>query len=140
MNNVYSARSILQSLGVGEGEATLALQQQIQLSPRDSDPDAIGTIIIVKAVQNGANQLGCPVAINGRLDKATIGCIRRAVGPNWESATWLEITKAIIILRHSGLKIPPAPFDDGLGAATFGGQTGALLLVAGMAFMYFKYK
>jgi hypothetical protein len=138
MNNVYSARSILQSLGVGEGEATLALQQAIQLAPRDSDPDAIGTIIVVKALQNGANQLGCPVNINGRLDKATIDCIRRAVGPKWESTSWLEITKAIIILRHSGLKIPPAAPDDGLGAATFGGQAFGLLLVAGVAYLALK--
>lgn len=141
MNNTYSARSILLSLGVSEIKATFALQQ-IQLAPRESDPDAGATIILVKAVQRGMNQIGCPVEETGRLDNNTADCIRRASGSDWESKAWLEITKDIVLMRHSGYKLtrPIKQQGMGLGAIGFTSQIGMLAVLAGVGYLAFKNK
>jgi hypothetical protein len=136
--NTYSGRSILQSFGTSEVQATLALQQ-VQLAPRESDPDAGATIVIIKAVQRAANQLGCPVVVNGRLDPATMACIRRASGPNWESESWLKITKDLLVLRDSGRNIPAAPRAyQAVDGVSFG-STGMLLVLGGIAFLAWKH-
>jgi hypothetical protein len=137
-NNTYSARSTLLSLGVSEIKATFALQQ-IQLSPVDSDPDAGATVILIKAVQRGMNQIGCPVRETGRLDASTAACIRRASGPDWEHKSWLEITKDIVLLRHSGYQLT-GPMPTGLGAVSGFSQMTGLALIAGIAYLAFKYK
>lgn len=140
MNSTYSGRSILQSLGVNEMQATLALQQ-IQLQPRTSDPDAAATIVIIKAVQRGMNQIGCPVVENGRLDNGTAACIRNTSGPDWESKTWLEITQDILLLRSSGVRLS-APITqqsmEGLGAIPFTSTVGMLAILGGIAYFAFK--
>lgn len=136
MNSTYSGRSILQSLGVNEMQATLALQQ-IQLAPRESDPDAGATVVIVKAVQRGMNKIGCPVVESGRLDASTVACIRRASGPDWESKSWLEITKDIVVLRESGWQLT-GPLN-GLSGVGLGTQTGMLLAMAGILYLTLKY-
>lgn len=138
-NDIYSARSILLSLGTSEIKATFALQQ-IQLSPRESDPDAGATVILVKAVQRGMNQIGCPVEETGRLDNNTAACIRRASGPDWESKSWLEITKDIVLMRQSGYKLPAASSQLGLGAVGFTSQIGMLAVLAGVGYLALKHR
>jgi hypothetical protein len=145
-DNTYSARSVLRSLGVSEIKATFALRQQIQLAPMYSDPDAGGTVIIIKAVQRGMNQIGCHVAETGRLDAETARCIRRASGPNWEAKTWLDIAKDVVLLKHSGYDLTgPIGQQDlglglGLGAVPTTSKLGGLALIAGVAFLAFKLK
>lgn len=139
--NTYSGRSILKGLGTKEVQATFALQQ-IQLDPRSSDPDAGATVIIVKAVQRGMNQLGCPLAVTGRIDDATRACLSRVSGKSWESRPWLKITKDILEMRDNGLRLPPSspnPYQ-GVGAVSFGSKAGGLLLLGGIAYLALKYK
>ena len=145
-NNTYSGRSILESLGTPEVKATFALQQ-IQLSPRDSDPDAGATVILIKAVQRGMNQIGCHVAESGHLDNKTATCIRRASGPGWESKSWLEITKDIVLLRKSGYRLTGTIgqqdlgyMGGDLGAVSFTSKIGMLAIMAGVAYLAVKHK
>jgi len=140
--NTYSARSILQSLGIGETRATLAIGQMM-MSPRSSDPDAGATMVIVRAVQRGLNQLGCPLLITGRLDKRTEECLARVSGPRWEARPWLNITKDLIYLRDAGLEIPGGETyaeEIGLGAVDFGTKAGMLLAIGGVLYFTLKYK
>jgi hypothetical protein len=138
MKNTYSSRSILLALGVGEVNATLAIQQ-IQLAPRDSDPDAAATIVIVSAVQRGLNQTGCLLQETGRLDNATMACIARMSGPKWESKSWLLITKDILNLKRAGLDVPSLSHQEvGLGTTSFGKSAGMLLLIGGLAYLALK--
>jgi len=140
-NNVYSARSTLLSLGVSEVKATFAIRQQIQLAPMYSDPDAGGTVIIVKAVQRGLNQIGFPVVETGKLDPETAKGIERASGPNWYRKTWLDIAKDIVVLRQTGYQLTgPLGRHDGLGAVPGVSQLAGLALIGGIAYLAFKYK
>jgi hypothetical protein len=141
-SNTYSARSTLLSLGVSEVKATFAIRQQIQLAPIYSDPDAGGTIIIVKAVQRGLNQIGFPVEETGKLDPRTAKGIELASGPNWHRKTWLDITKDIVLLRHSGYQLtgPISVGYDGLGAVSGVSQVAGLALIAGVAYLALKHK
>lgn len=134
----YSARSILQSLGTGELQATAAIFA-MQLPPAASDPDAASTIIIVRSMQRGMRKLGCPLKVSGYIDKATRDCLKQVGGASWETKTWLSLGKAIITTQAEGGRLVPNK-ELGLGAATFGGQAGGLLLIAGVALLAWKYK
>jgi hypothetical protein len=134
LNANYSARSILKSLGTGEVQATAAIFA-MQLPPMASDPDAASTIVIVKAMQRGMRQLGCPLKVSGVIDRATENCLRQVGGPQWESKTWLTIGKGIITTQASGSRLVSPPQLEGLGAAGFGGQAAALFITAGIAYL-----
>ena len=134
----YSARSILQSLGTGEVLATAAIFA-MQLPPMASDPDASSTIVIVKAMQRGMRKLGCPLKVNGYIDKATENCLRQVGGPQWEAKTWLTLGKDITTARAAGSRLtPPSGGLEGLGAAGFGGQASALFVTAGIAYLVLR--
>lgn len=138
--NTYNGRSILRALGTGEVQATLALQQ-IQLAPRSSDPDAGATIVIVKAVQRGMNQLGCPMQTTGRVDAKTKLCLAQVAGPEWEGRSWLSITKEIVLMRDAGIKLPGLDNEyQGVGAVSFGQKYGTALVVGGLLLLAMKYK
>ena len=137
--NTYSGRSVLRTLGAGQEQATFALQQ-IQLAPRVSDPDAGASVIIIKAVQRGLNQLGAHLAITGYLDSETRNCLSHVSGPSWESRSWLKITKDIVVMRDAGLKLPQKTPYQGMGAVSFGSQVGGLLLIGGIVFLALKLK
>ena len=141
-NNIYSARSILQALGIGETQATLAIGQMM-MSPRASDPDAGATFVIVKAVQRGMNQLGCPLLITGRIDDRTKQCLARVSGPSWEAKPWLDISRDLIALRDEGLKIPGGETyaeEIGLGSVGLGSKAGLLLIIGGALYLAYKSK
>lgn len=137
--NTYSGRSILLALGTGEESATFALRQ-IQIPPRASDPDAGATVILVKAVQRGMNQLGCPLSITGRLDRPTEACLTRVSGANWESQDWMKILKDIVVMRDAGLKLPGPTNYEPMAGFTLYSPMGALALAgaAGAAYWIFK--
>jgi hypothetical protein len=134
----YSARSILQTLGVGEVQATAAIFA-MQLPPMASDPDAASTMIIVEAMQNGMRKLGCPLQATGELNQATMDCLREVGGAKWESKPWVVLGKNIITAEAAGSRLTPSS-HKGMGAATFGGQAGGLLIIAGVAFLAWKMK
>jgi hypothetical protein len=142
-NNTYSGRSILKALGVGEMQATLALGQ-MQIAPRSSDPDAAATVAIVKAVQRCMAQMGCPTPITGRLDAKTRACLSQVSGPNWEGIPWVQLTRDLVSKRDAGIRLLGADSRGGDYASVDGiplfTQAGALLLLGGIAYLYFQSK
>jgi hypothetical protein len=136
----YSARSILQSLGTGEVQATAAIFA-MQLFPASSDPDAASTIVIVNAMQRGMVKLGCPLQINGRIDKATANCLHELGGPHWENKTWLTLGEQLLLRQAAGDRFAPKQnYHQSVGAIGMGSQLGGLLLIGGVAYLAFKLK
>lgn len=137
--STYEARTIFRELGAGEVRAQLATQWAFH-KPITSQPGAAGSESAIGLIQRGLQSLGCAVKTDGKLDPLTAQCLLDLSGPNWKNMTWLEHGKAILSLRKQGKKIPQntVPFE-GLGAASFGGSAGGLLIILGAAFVFYKF-
>lgn len=138
-NNSYSGRSILRALGVGQTEATFALQQ-IQIPPRSSDPDAGATVILVKAVQRGLNKLGADVPVTGSLDPMTRLCLAEVSGPLWEEVDWLETAKTIVNRIDAGWKLDSSDHEAVGATSLLASSYGMLAVAGGVVYLVMKYK
>ena len=111
-------RMLFQSFGMGDYEATMAIQSAFFL-PRTTDPDAQVTILLVKGVQRGLNDLGAQLTPNGILGQSTMDYLRVVSGPLWHGKAWVQIYGDIDSARQQGLefhKLKSGYALSGLGA------------------------
>jgi hypothetical protein len=137
MSNTFEARTIFRKLGAGPVTETLAAQHAFY-KPITSAPSMASTKTLVTLMQRGLLKSGYPARVSGELDQLTALQLEEAFGPGWKDKTWLEMGKAFV---QGTVKpqVSPVP-TSGLGAVSFGGQAGMLLVLGGIAFLAWKMK
>jgi hypothetical protein len=110
-------REMLMRLGSGEIGATLAIPYLPQ-TPRISDPDAQGVIMIIECIQRGLNRMGCDLRTDGFLGVQTTHCLKQVSGISWHEKSWLQLLGDVLGGLRAGVSLRPknAAQAVGLGA------------------------
>lgn len=96
-----NARELLLSLGMGNYNATLAIQYMF-LAPAATDPAMPSIILMTKHLQVGLRSAGASdVAVTGQIDDPTAKALIKLVGPDWNHVTWYALFTAVIDARRT---------------------------------------
>jgi hypothetical protein len=138
-----NARQLLLSLGMGQYNATIAIQYMF-LTPAATDPAMPSVILMTKHLQLGLRAAGASkVMVTGQIDDPTARALIQLLGPDWNQVAWYELFRATAeakkrrTLEHraSEMELGLVPDTaDGLGSlpAVPGGMlTWAALAVVG---------
>ena len=109
------ARQLLISLGMGQYNATIAIQYMF-LSPAATDPAMPSIILMTKHLQQGLRAAGASdVAITGQLDSATARHLITLVGNDWNNVTWYMLFSSVLTAkRQRSLEEHASGIDLGL--------------------------
>lgn len=90
-----NARNMLLALGMGNYNATLAIQYMF-LAPSSTDPQMPSVIIMTRHLQAGLRAAGAKVPLDGQIGDATAQALITLVGPEWNHVTWYGLFEAVI--------------------------------------------
>ena len=95
MQGENDARSLLLALGMGDYNATLAIQYMF-LAPAATDPAMPSIILMTRHLQAGLRAAGATVPLSGQIDDATAKALIKLVGPDWHQVTWFGLYQAVV--------------------------------------------
>lgn len=94
-----NARQLLLSLGMGDYNATIAIQYMF-LAPAATDPAMPSIYLITKHLQQGLRAAGATgVAVTGQVDRPTAEALIKLVGPDWNQMTWYSLFQSVILAK-----------------------------------------
>lgn len=89
-----NARQLLLSLGMGQYNATIAIQYMF-IAPAATDPAMPSIILMTKHLQLGLRAAGASnIAVSGQIDDPTAAALIELVGPDWNQVVWYELFRA----------------------------------------------
>jgi hypothetical protein len=89
-----NARQLLLSLGMGQYNATIAIQYMF-IAPAATDPAMPSIILMTKHLQLGLRSAGASkVAVTGQIDDPTARALIQLLGPDWNQVVWYELFRA----------------------------------------------
>jgi len=114
--NENNARQLLLGLGMGNYNATIAIQYMF-LSPAATDPAMPSIILMTKHLQQGLRAAGASdVAVTGQLNDVTARHLIKLVGPDWNNVTWYMLFSSVLTAkRQRSLEEQASSVDLGLG-------------------------
>lgn len=89
-----TARQILLGLGMGNFNATIAIQYMF-LAPSATDPAMPSIILMTKHLQLGLRAAGANIPVTGQIDDQTAAALIVLVGPEWNHVTWYALFRAV---------------------------------------------
>ena len=95
MKGDHDARSLLLAMGMGNYNATIAIQYMF-LAPSATDPAMPSIILMTKHLQAGLRAAGADVPLSGQIDEATAKALIKLVGPDWNHVTWFGLFQAVL--------------------------------------------
>ena len=98
--NENNARELLLGLGMGNYNATIAIQYMF-IAPAATDPAMPSIILMTKHLQQGLRAAGATdVGVSGQLDAATARALIKLVGPDWNNITWYALFQAVLVAKR----------------------------------------
>lgn len=95
-----NAREMLLALGMGNYNATLAIQYMF-LAPAATDPAMPSIILMTKHLQQGLRAAGATdIAVTGRINDATARALVKLVGPEWNHISWFSLFSSVIAAKQ----------------------------------------
>jgi hypothetical protein len=115
MRKENNARQLLLSLGMGDYNATIAIQYMF-IAPAATDPAMPSIFLMTKHIQQGLRAAGATdVAITGRIDEATARHLATLVGPDWNNITWYALFTAVLAAKRARtLEVQSSALDLGI--------------------------
>lgn len=96
-----NARQLLLSLGMGNYNATIAIQYMFT-APAATDPAMPSIILMTKHLQQGLRAAGASrIAITGTIDEPTAAALAELVGPDWNNITWYALFTAVLTAKRA---------------------------------------
>jgi len=113
-NGENNARQLLLGLGMGNYNATIAIQFMF-LAPSATDPAMASVILMTKHLQIGLRAAGArDVTVTGQIDLATATALRKLVGSEWNHVTWYELFRAVTEAKKRSSLLRSAAIDTSL--------------------------
>jgi hypothetical protein len=140
-----NARELLRSLGMGDYNATIAIQYMF-LAPAATDPMMPSIILMTKHLQQGMRAAGATrVAVTGRIDEPTARVLEGLAGPDWNHVTWYGLFGLVLSAARARTLEDLSdqnPVDLGLipDLPDVPGGMFTILAAAGAAYYFLVYK